>query len=143
MDAQMHNRIAEGNGFIAALDQSGGTTLKTLRQYGISEDDYASEDEMFDLVHQMRTRIITSKAFTGDRILAAILFEGTAERQIEGVPSPTYLWPTKKVVPFVKVDQGLAEEANGVQVMQPMPGLDDLLARARTRACSAPRCARW
>lgn len=131
MDTQMHDRIAEGNGFIAALDQSGGSTPKALRQYGISEDDYASEDEMFDLVHQMRTRIITSKAFTGDRILAAILFEGTMERQIEGVPSPTYLWQTKNVVPFVKVDKGLAEETDGVQVMQPMPGLDDLLDRAR------------
>jgi fructose-bisphosphate aldolase, class I len=131
MDTQMYDRIAEGDGFVAALDQSGGSTPKALRQYGVSEDDYASEDEMFDLVHQMRTRIITSKAFTGDRILAAILFEGTMERQIEGVPSATYLWRTKNIVPFVKVDKGLAEEADGVQVMNPMPGLDDLLARAR------------
>jgi fructose-bisphosphate aldolase, class I len=131
MDTQMHDRIAEGDGFIAALDQSGGSTPKALRQYGIPEDAYASEDEMFDLVHQMRTRIITSTAFTGERILAAILFEGTMERQIEGVPSATYLWQTRNVVPFVKVDKGLAEEADGVQVMNPMPGLDDLLARAR------------
>jgi fructose-bisphosphate aldolase, class I len=131
MDTQMHDRIAEGDGFIAALDQSGGSTPKALRQYGIPEDAYASDDEMFDLVHQMRARIITSKAFTGERILAAILFEGTMERQIEGVPSATYLWQTRNVVPFVKVDKGLAEEADGVQVMNPMPGLDDLLARAR------------
>jgi fructose-bisphosphate aldolase, class I len=131
MDTQMYDRIAEGEGFIAALDQSGGSTPKALRQYDIAEDAYASEDEMFDLVHQMRTRIITSKAFTGERILAAILFEGTMERQIEGVPSATYLWQTKNVVPFVKVDKGLADEADGVQIMKPIPGLDALLARAR------------
>jgi fructose-bisphosphate aldolase, class I len=131
MDTQMYDRIAGGDGFIAALDQSGGSTPKALRQYGIPEDAYASEDEMFDLVHQMRTRIITSKAFTGERILAAILFEGTMERQIEGVPSATYLWQTKNVVPFVKVDKGLADETDGVQLMKPIPGLDDLLARAR------------
>ena len=131
MDTQMYDRIAEGEGFVAALDQSGGSTPKALRQYGILEDAYASEDEMFDLVHQMRTRIITSAAFTGERILAAILFEGTMEREIDGVPSATYLWQTKNVVPFVKVDKGLADEADGVQVMKPMPGLDDLLARAR------------
>jgi fructose-bisphosphate aldolase, class I len=131
MDTQMYDRIAEGDGFIAALDQSGGSTPKALRQYGIPEDAYASEDEMFDLVHRMRTRIITSKAFTGDRILAAILFEGTMERQVEGVPSATYLWRNKNVVPFVKVDKGLADETDGVQVMKPIPGLDDLLARAR------------
>jgi fructose-bisphosphate aldolase, class I len=131
MDTQMYDRIAEGDGFIAALDQSGGSTPKALRQYGIPEDAYASEDEMFDLVHRMRTRIITSRAFTGDRILAAILFEGTMERSIEGVPSATYLWQTKNVVPFVKVDKGLADETDGVQVMKPIPGLDDLLARAR------------
>jgi fructose-bisphosphate aldolase, class I len=131
MDTQMYDRIAEGEGFIAALDQSGGSTPKALRQYDIAEDAYASEDEMFDLVHQMRTRIITSKAFTGERILAAILFEGTMERQIEGVPSATYLWQTKNVVPFVKVDKGLADETDGVQIMKPIPGLDELLARAR------------
>jgi fructose-bisphosphate aldolase, class I len=131
MNAQMHDKIAKGEGFIAALDQSGGSTPKALRQYGIAEDAYGSEDEMFDLVHQMRTRIITSPAFTGDRIVGAILFEGTMQRQIEGVPSATYLWETKNVVPFVKVDKGLADEADGVQVMKPMPQLDDLLARAK------------
>jgi fructose-bisphosphate aldolase, class I len=131
MDSEMFDRIAKGNGFIAALDQSGGSTPKALRQYGVPEDAYATEDEMFDLVHQMRTRIITSPAFTGERILGAILFEGTMEREIDGVPSARYLWETKHVVPFVKVDKGLAEEADGVQVMKPMPQLDDLLARAR------------
>jgi fructose-bisphosphate aldolase, class I len=131
MHAEMFDKIAKGQGFIAALDQSGGSTPKALRQYGIQEDAYSTEDEMFDLVHQMRTRIITSPAFTGDRIVGAILFEGTMDRQIEGVPSATYLWQTKHVVPFVKVDKGLADEADGVQVMKPMPQLDDLLARAR------------
>jgi fructose-bisphosphate aldolase, class I len=131
MDSEMYDKIATGDGFIAALDQSGGSTPKALRQYGIPEDAYGTEDEMFDLVHQMRTRIITSPAFTGDRILGAILFEGTMERQIEGVPSATYLWQTKRVVPFVKVDKGLADEEDGVQVMKPMPQLDDLLARAK------------
>jgi fructose-bisphosphate aldolase, class I len=131
MHAEMFDKIAKGQGFIAALDQSGGSTPKALRQYGIPEDAYGNEDEMFDLVHQMRTRIITSPAFTGDRIVGAILFEGTMERQIEGVPSARYLWETKHVVPFVKVDKGLADEADGVQVMKPMPQLDDLLARAK------------
>jgi fructose-bisphosphate aldolase, class I len=130
MNNEMYDKIARGDGFIAALDQSGGSTPKALRQYGVQEDAYSSEDEMFDLVHQMRTRIITSPAFTGDRIIGAILFEGTMERQIEGVPSATYLWQTKNVVPFVKVDKGLADEEDGVQVMKPMPQLDDLLARA-------------
>jgi fructose-bisphosphate aldolase, class I len=130
MNNEMYDKIARGDGFIAALDQSGGSTPKALGQYGVQEDAYATEDEMFDLVHQMRTRIITSPAFTGDRIIGAILFEGTMERQIEGVPSATYLWQTKDVVPFVKVDKGLADEEDGVQVMKPMPQLDDLLARA-------------
>jgi fructose-bisphosphate aldolase, class I len=131
MDAQMYDRMATGQGFIAALDQSGGSTPKALRQYGIAEDAYGSEDEMFALVHEMRRRIITSPSFTGERILGAILFEGTMDRTIEGVPSATYLWETKGVVPFVKVDKGLAEEADGVQLMKPMPQLDDLLARAQ------------
>jgi fructose-bisphosphate aldolase, class I len=130
MNSRMYGKIAKGNGFIAALDQSGGSTPKALRQYGVPEDAYSTEDEMFDLVHQMRTRIITSPAFTGERIIGAILFEGTVEREIEGVPSARYLWETKDVVPFVKVDKGLADETDGVQVMKPMPQLDDLLARA-------------
>lgn len=130
MRTEMLDRIATGQGFIAALDQSGGSTPKALAQYGVPADAYATDEEMFDLVHQMRTRIITSPAFTGDRILGAILFEGTMDRQIEGVPSSTYLWQTKHVVPFVKVDKGLADEADGVQLMKPMPDLDALLDRA-------------
>ncbi|MEX0832021.1 MAG: fructose bisphosphate aldolase [Nitriliruptoraceae bacterium] len=132
MNAEMHDRVVRGQGFLAALDQSGGSTPKALAQYGIPEDAYETEDEMFDLVHQMRTRIITSSAFTGERVLGAILFEGTMERQIEGAPSSQYLWQTKGVVPFVKVDTGLEDEADGVQLMKPMPQLDDLLSRARS-----------
>ena len=127
----MLDKIATGQGFIAALDQSGGSTPKALEQYGVPKDAYSTDDEMFDLVHQMRTRIITSPAFTGDRILGAILFEGTMDRQIEGVPSAVYLWETKGVVPFVKVDQGKEEEVDGVELMKPMPDLDALLERAR------------
>lgn len=124
------DRMTSGEGFIAALDQSGGSTPKALRQYGISDDAYASEKEMFDLIHQMRSRIITSPAFTGDRVLATILFEQTMDRDIEGRPSTTYLWETKGVVPILKIDKGLAEASDGVQLMKPMPGLDDLLERA-------------
>lgn len=134
MDEQMLTRMRDGHGFIAALDQSGGSTPKALAQYGVSEDSYSTEEEMFDAVHAMRTRIITSPVFTGDRILGAILFEGTMDRDIEGVPSATYLWSTKHIVPFVKVDKGLAEEADGVQLMKPMPELDALLSRAREHA---------
>lgn len=131
MNADMHERIAHGQGFLAALDQSGGSTPKALAQYGVAEDAYSTEDEMFDVVHQMRTRIITNPAFTGERVLGAILFEGTMERQIDGMPTSHYLWRNKRVVPFVKVDKGLDDEADGVQMMKPMPQLDDLLARAR------------
>jgi fructose-bisphosphate aldolase, class I len=130
MNTEMLDKIANGQGFIAALDQSGGSTPKALAQYGIPAGSYATDDEMFDLVHEMRTRIITSPAFTGERILGAILFEGTMDRRIEGVPSAAYLWQRKHVVPFVKVDKGLADEAQGVQLMKPMPDLDGLLARA-------------
>ncbi|MFP4634936.1 MAG: fructose bisphosphate aldolase [Nitriliruptoraceae bacterium] len=131
MHAEMYDKIATGQGFLAALDQSGGSTPKALAQYGIPEDAYATDEEMFDLVHQMRSRIITSPAFEGDRILGAILFEGTMDRQIEGVPSAQYLWESKRVVPFVKVDKGLADQADGVQLMKPIDGLDELLARAK------------
>ncbi|MFA9431970.1 fructose bisphosphate aldolase [Egicoccus sp. AB-alg2] len=131
MNAEMHDRIATGQGFLAALDQSGGSTPKALAQYGIQQDAYDTDEEMFDLVHAMRTRIMTSEAFTGERVLGAILFEGTMDREVEGVPTSSYLWDTKKVVPFVKVDKGLADEADGVQLMKPMPDLDALLARAR------------
>lgn len=132
MNSEMRTKIASGNGFIAALDQSGGSTPKALAQYGIGESEYSGDDEMFDLVHRMRTRIITSPSFTGERILGAILFEGTMDREIEGRPSADYLWSVKNVVPFVKVDKGLAAEADGVQLMKPMPALDELLRRART-----------
>lgn len=130
---QQTERMTSGKGFIAALDQSGGSTPKALRLYGIEEDAYSSEDEMFDLIHQMRSRIITSKVFTGDRVLAAILFEQTMDRDIEGVPSTTYLWETKGVVPILKIDKGLADASDDVQLMKPIPGLDDLLKRAVTK----------
>jgi fructose-bisphosphate aldolase, class I len=123
-------RMTSGKGFIAALDQSGGSTPKALRLYGIEDDAYSSEKEMFDLIHEMRSRIITSPAFTGDRVLAAILFEQTMDRDIEGRPSTTYLWETKGVVPILKIDKGLAEQSDGVQLMKPIPGLDELLERA-------------
>lgn len=126
----MYDQVANGDGFIAALDQSGGSTPKALEQYGVARDAYSNDDEMFDLVHRMRSRIVTSPAFTGERVLGAILFEGTMMREIEGVPSATYLWRTKRIVPFVKVDQGLADEADGVQLMKPLTKLDDLLDRA-------------
>ncbi|HLT69724.1 MAG TPA: hypothetical protein VKZ72_06135, partial [Acidimicrobiales bacterium] len=112
MNQQQYEKVRDAAGFIAALDQSGGSTPKALRLYGIPEDSWSSEDEMFDLIHQMRTRIITSPAFNGDRILGAILFEQTMEREIEGRPSGDYLWEVKNVVPFLKVDKGLAEEAD-------------------------------
>src|SRR5246127_643947 len=127
---QQADRMTSGKGFIAALDQSGGSTPKALRLYGIEEDAYSSEEEMFDLIHQMRSRIITSPAFNGDRVLAAILFEQTMDREIEGKPSTTYLWEPKGVVPILKIDKGLAEASDDVQLMKPMPGLDDLLERA-------------
>jgi fructose-bisphosphate aldolase, class I len=132
MNTEMLDKMATAPGFIAALDQSGGSTPKALRLYGIDESGYADEAEMFDLIHQMRTRIMTSPAFTGDRILGAILFEMTMERQVEGRGVAEYLWEEKRVVPFLKVDKGLADEADGVQVMKPIPDLDDLLARAKS-----------
>ena len=120
-------------GFIAALDQSGGSTPKALKLYGLPESAWSSEAEMMDLVHAMRTRIVTSPSFNGDRILAAILFENTMDRDIKGRPTAEYLWEVKKVVPILKVDKGLEAEANGVQLMKPMPDLDTLLARARAK----------
>ncbi|WP_396916736.1 fructose bisphosphate aldolase [Mycolicibacterium sp.] len=129
VNQQQADKMTAGKGFIAALDQSGGSTPKALRLYGVEESAYSSEDEMFDLIHQMRSRIITSPAFGGDRVLAAILFEQTMDRSIEGKPSATFLWEDKGVVPLLKIDKGLAEEADGVQLMKPMPTLDELLAR--------------
>ncbi|MEQ8495806.1 MAG: fructose bisphosphate aldolase, partial [Gammaproteobacteria bacterium] len=130
---QQLEKIRSAKGFIAALDQSGGSTPKALRLYGIDEDAWSSETEMFDLVHAMRTRIMTSPAFTGERILAAILFEMTMDREVAGKPTADYLWNDKRVVPILKVDKGLAEESDGVQLMKPMPDLDQLLARARDK----------
>ncbi len=126
-------KIRNENGFIAALDQSGGSTPKALRQYGVAEDAWSTEDEMFDLVHEMRTRIITSPAFGGDRLIGAILFENTMDRPIDGRLTPDYLWEEKGVVPFLKVDKGLEDERDGVQLMKPIPELDALLRRARER----------
>jgi fructose-bisphosphate aldolase class I len=126
-------KMRTGAGFIAALDQSGGSTPKALRLYGIGEDAYSNDAEMFDLVHDMRTRIITSPSFNGDRILGAILFEGTMDRDIEGQGAAEYLWNEKRVVPILKVDKGLADEADGVQLMKPMPDLDALLERAKQK----------
>jgi fructose-bisphosphate aldolase class I len=120
-------------GFIAALDQSGGSTPGALRLYGIKEGAWSTEDEMFGLVHQMRTRVITSPRFTGERILGAILFENTMDRDIEGQPSADYLWNIKRVVPFLKVDKGLEAEADGVQLMKPLPALAALLDKARSK----------
>jgi fructose-bisphosphate aldolase class I len=130
MNQEQYEKVKAAPGFIAALDQSGGSTPKALKLYGIPEDAYSGDAEMFDLVHQMRSRIITSPAFEGDRILAAILFEMTMDRQVEGRDTADYLWGVKHVVPILKVDKGLADEVDGVQVMKPIPGLADLLARA-------------
>ncbi len=130
MDAKMLDKVANDEGFIAALDQSGGSTPKALKLYGIEEDAYSGDEAMFDLIHQMRSRIMTSSAFTGDRILGAILFEQTMDREVEGKGTAEYLWSVKRVVPFLKVDKGLADEVDGTQVMKPMPDLDDLCARA-------------
>lgn len=130
MNSDQLTKISSGNGFIAALDQSGGSTPKALRLYGVNEDEYNGDDEMFNKVHEMRTRIVTSPSFTGEKIIGAILFEMTMDREFDGKPAPSYLWDVKGVVPFLKVDKGLADEANGVQLMKPIPGLDDLLERA-------------
>ena len=124
------SKISGGNGFIAALDQSGGSSPKALRLYGIAESEYSNEEEMFEKIHQMRTRIITSKSFTGARILGAILFEKTMNGEISGMDTAHYLWSKKKVVPFLKVDKGLDELYDGVQLMKPNPGLEDLLDQA-------------
>ena len=131
MDDQQLEKMRSGPGFIAALDQSGGSTPGALRAYGISDSDYSDDEQMFALMHKFRSRIITSPSFRGDRILGAILFEDTMDRKIEGRGSVEYLWKTKEVVPFLKVDKGLATEADGAQIMKPIPNLDDLLIKAR------------
>jgi fructose-bisphosphate aldolase, class I len=130
MNEQQFQKMRSEGGFVAALDQSGGSTPKALASYGIPEGSYSGDDEMFALMHEMRSRIITSPSFDGDRVLGAILFENTMDREIEGRDSADYLWSVKRVVPFLKVDKGLAGEVDGVQVMKPIPDLDSLLARA-------------
>ena len=127
---KMLEQVKNGRGFIAALDQSGGSTPKALKQYGVSESEYSGESQMFDMIHAMRARIIKSPAFTGDKVVGAILFEQTMDRVIDGTPTATYLWEKRGVVPFLKIDKGLEAEADGVQLMKPIGGLDDLLARA-------------
>jgi fructose-bisphosphate aldolase class I len=131
VNTTQYEKIKTGQGFFAALDQSGGSTPKALAEYGVEKDRYSSDTEMFDLVHAMRTRVLTSPAFDGSRILAAILFEQTMDRHVNGVPTAQYLWDTKNVVPILKVDKGLADEQDGVQLMKPIDTLDDLLERAQ------------
>ena len=133
MNSKQTERIRTGKGFLAALDQSGGSTPKALEHYGVSRDAYSNEEEMFTLVHQMRTRIVTSPSFSSEYILGAILFEQTMDRKVEGLFTADYLWQTKGIVPFLKVDQGLAALENGVQLMKPINGLDALLNRALQR----------
>lgn len=130
-DTAMADRIKTGAGFIAALDQSGGSTPKALRQYGIEEDAYDGDAAMFALIHDMRCRIMTAPDFTSDKVLGAILFERTMRDTVDGVPVPTYLWEQRGVVPFLKIDKGLEDKANGAQLMKPMPGLEALLADAK------------
>ncbi|MDQ2633114.1 MAG: fructose bisphosphate aldolase, partial [Pseudomonadota bacterium] len=130
MKKDMAAQATNKDGFIAALDQSGGSTPKALKLYGVDEGAWSSEAEMFDLVHQMRARIIKSPAFTGDKVMGAILFEQTMDREIDGTPTAQYLWEKRRVVPFLKVDKGLADEKDGVKLMKPMPELDALLERA-------------
>lgn len=131
MNLEMTDKIRKGQGFIAALDQSGGSTPKALRLYGIEEDEFANDAEMFDLVHAMRSRIIKSPSFSGDKVIGAILFEMTMDRDIDGIPTAEFLWTRKQVVPFLKIDKGLQDTASGVQLMKPMPDLDATLARAK------------
>jgi len=132
MSTEQLERMRSGQGFIAALDQSGGSTPKALRLYGIDESEYSGDAQMFDLIHAMRTRMITSKAFDGRRVLGAILFEGTMDRDIDGIGSAQYLWQRKQVVPFLKCDKGLADEVDDAQVLKPIPDLEALCERGRT-----------
>ena len=132
-NAKQLEQMTSGNGFVAALDQSGGSTPKALRLYGVSEDSYSGDDEMFDLIHGMRSRIAQAPEFTGDKVVGAILFEMTMDREIDGKPAAQYLWEERGVVPFLKVDKGLDDEANGVKLMKPMPELDATLEKAATK----------
>ena len=133
MNQEQLARMRSGDGFIAALDQSGGSTPKALRLYGIEENEYSGDAQMFDLIHGMRSRMVTSPSFGGNRVLGAILFEGTMDRDIEGQGSADYLWKTKGVIPFLKIDKGLADDADGVQLMKPMPELDALLVKGASK----------
>jgi len=133
MNTKQFEVVKNGKGFIAALDQSGGSTPKALKLYGVNEDAYSNEDEMYDLIHEMRTRVMTAPAFTSDYVIGAILFEQTMDRQVEGKYTSDYLWDVKGVVPFLKIDKGLADEQNGVQLMKPNPNLGELLKRAVER----------
>lgn len=133
MNTAQEQKVASGRGFIAALDQSGGSTPKALKLYGVDESEYSNDVEMYDRIHEMRTRIIKSPSFNGDRVLGAILFENTMDREIDGQDTSSYLWDVKGVVPFLKVDKGLAAEVDGAQVMKPIDGLDELLARAAAK----------
>src|SRR5215467_4817188 len=133
LNEQQFQKMRSHPGFIAALDQSGGSTPKALAEYGIKESSWSSDDEMFSVVHQMRTRMITSPAFNGERIIGAILFENTMDRDIEGQPTADYLWNVKRVVPFLKVDKGLEAEKNGVQLMKPIPALAALLKKGKAK----------
>src|SRR5436309_3659969 len=133
LNEQQLQKMQTHPGFIAALDQSGGSTPGALRLYGIKEGAWSNEDEMFAIVHQMRTRMISSPGFNGERIIGAILFENTMDRDIEGQPTADYLWNVKRVVPFLKVDKGLTTEKDGIQLMKPMPGLGALLEKAKSK----------
>src|SRR6516162_5048834 len=133
VNEQQLQKMKTGPGFIAALDQSGGSTPKALALYGIKEGAWSNEDEMFAIVHEMRTRMITSPSFTGERIIGAILFENTMDRDIDGQPTADYLWNVKRVVPFLKVDKGLEAEKGGVQLMKPIPALAGLLEKAKSK----------
>ncbi len=133
MNNEQLTRMRDGKGFIAALDQSGGSTPKALRLYGIEENEYSGDEEMFALIHQMRSRMMTSPVFNGERVLGAILFEGTMEREVEGLGAAEYLWKRKQVIPFLKIDKGLADEVDDCQIMKPNPDLDALLARATAK----------
>ncbi len=135
MDRDQDTKLRTGTGFVAALDQSGGSTPNALERYGIGADAYSDQQQMFDLVHEMRSRIITSPAFDGDRVLGAILFEDTMDRDVEGVRTAEYLWTVKGIVPFLKIDRGLAAETDGAQLMKPIPDLDALLTRASANKC--------
>lgn len=133
MNPEMYKKVAAKDGFIAALDQSGGSTPRALHNYGLTADSYASEEEMFELVHQMRTRMMKSPAFNGDNLIGAILFERTANSEVDGMPTAQYIWEKRGVVPFIKVDKGLEADENGVQLMKPMPDLDAMLIASREK----------